>query len=143
MDAHPRYVPADLWYSTEPYIDAEVRKAYFTRIVEQLQADDFPIGSWADKVISDVVEDKEGYERTDLEADAERLQKKFVKDVDGYDVFTYDLDVYAVLRALARSSSRNCENLPPGLLAKMIWFREQHSINAVHVCSLVTRKRLV
>ena len=33
---NPRYVPADAWYSIEPYIDAQVRKQRFENIVLRL-----------------------------------------------------------------------------------------------------------
>ncbi|MCR9257906.1 MAG: radical SAM protein [Alphaproteobacteria bacterium] len=117
MDAHPRYVPPDLWYSTGPYIDNQVRKEYFTHIVRRLRAEDFPIGSWADKVISDVEEDREFFERTDLEEDARRLEKQFVKSFEGYDIFGYDGMYYAVPEGYGEVEAREIAKvLPPGLL---------------------------
>ncbi len=51
---HPRVIPADLWYSTEPYIDAQVRKERFEKIVLALHDANFPVGDWAARVIEDV-----------------------------------------------------------------------------------------
>lgn len=50
----PRALPADSWYSTEPYIDAQVRKERFERIVMALHDAGFPVGAWANRVIEDV-----------------------------------------------------------------------------------------
>lgn len=49
-----RYVPADAWYSVEPYIDAQVRKERFERIVIRLHESGFKLGAWARRVIADV-----------------------------------------------------------------------------------------
>ncbi|WP_298254073.1 radical SAM protein [Bradyrhizobium sp.] len=51
---HPKVVPADLWYSTGPYIDAQVRKERFEKIVLALHEAGFPVGEWAARVIEDV-----------------------------------------------------------------------------------------
>jgi hypothetical protein len=50
----PRALPADMWYSTEPYIDAAVRRKRFEKIVISLLDADFPLGAWAERVIDDV-----------------------------------------------------------------------------------------
>lgn len=52
--AHPRVIPADLWYSTSPYIDGQVRKERFEKIVLALHDAGFPVGEWAARVIEDV-----------------------------------------------------------------------------------------
>jgi hypothetical protein len=51
---YPRALPADSWYSIHPYIDAQVRKERFERIVIALHEAGFPVGPWAAKVIEDV-----------------------------------------------------------------------------------------
>lgn len=51
---YPRALPADTWYSTEPYIDAQVRKERFERIVLALHDAGFPVGAWANRIIEDV-----------------------------------------------------------------------------------------
>ena len=50
----PRALPADSWYSTNPYIDAQVRKERFERIVVALYDAGFPVGPWAHRIIEDV-----------------------------------------------------------------------------------------
>jgi len=50
----PRAIPADLWYSEGPYIDAQVRKDRFERIVLSLHESGFPVGAWAQRIIEDV-----------------------------------------------------------------------------------------
>lgn len=50
----PRAIPADLWHSENPYIDAQVRKRRFERIVIALYEAGFPVGPWAQRVIDDV-----------------------------------------------------------------------------------------
>lgn len=52
--ANPRYVPAESWFSVNPYIDAEVRKERFERIVVRLHDAGFKVGPWAERVIADV-----------------------------------------------------------------------------------------
>lgn len=51
---HPRVIPADLWHSTNPYIDAQVRKERFEKIILALHDNGFPVGEWAARVIEDV-----------------------------------------------------------------------------------------
>jgi radical SAM superfamily enzyme YgiQ (UPF0313 family) len=51
---HPRAIPANLWYSTDPYIDEKVRKERFERIVLALHEGNFDVGTWAARVIEDV-----------------------------------------------------------------------------------------
>ncbi len=53
-EKYPRAIPADQWHSTEPYIDAQVRKERFERIVLALYDSGFNVGSWANRVIEDV-----------------------------------------------------------------------------------------
>jgi radical SAM superfamily enzyme YgiQ (UPF0313 family) len=51
---YPRALPADQWHSTSPYIDAQVRKARFERIVISLHDAGFKVGAWAERIIEDV-----------------------------------------------------------------------------------------
>ena len=51
---YPRAMPADQWYSTSPYIDAQVRKDRFERIVLALYDAGFNVGAWANRIIEDV-----------------------------------------------------------------------------------------
>lgn len=56
---HPRALPANSWYSTEPYIDEHVRKSRFERIVLELHRRDFDVGAWAARVIEDVKKNRD------------------------------------------------------------------------------------
>jgi hypothetical protein len=49
-----RAIPADQWYSVDPHIDHETRRAYFEHIVLKLHDAAFPVGDWARRVIDDV-----------------------------------------------------------------------------------------
>ena len=51
---YPRAMPADQWHSTKPYIDAQVRKERFERIVIALHDAGFSVGAWANRIIEDV-----------------------------------------------------------------------------------------
>ena len=51
---YPRAMPADQWHSTNPYIDAQVRKERFERIVIALHDAGFNVGAWANRIIEDV-----------------------------------------------------------------------------------------
>lgn len=51
---YPRALPADQWYSVNPYIDAQVRKERFERIVTALHDAGFNVGAWANRIIEDV-----------------------------------------------------------------------------------------
>ncbi len=51
----PRAMPANLWHSENPFIDVDVRKRRFARIVHALRDNGFDVGAWASKII-DVVE---------------------------------------------------------------------------------------
>ncbi|NJN70187.1 MAG: hypothetical protein HC801_07860, partial [Nitrospira sp.] len=53
-EKYPRALPADQWHSTDPYIDAQVRKERFERIVLALHDAGFNVGAWANRVIEDV-----------------------------------------------------------------------------------------
>lgn len=53
-EKYPRALPADQWYSIDPYIDAQVRKERFERIVLALHDAGFHVGAWANRVIEDV-----------------------------------------------------------------------------------------
>lgn len=52
--AYPYRMPADHWYSDDPFIDAGIRKQWFERIVLALNAADLPMGEWATRIVADV-----------------------------------------------------------------------------------------
>ncbi|MBC8506163.1 MAG: radical SAM protein [Chloroflexi bacterium] len=53
-EKYPRALPADQWHSTDPYIDAHVRKERFEQIVIALYESGFNVGAWANRIIEDV-----------------------------------------------------------------------------------------
>jgi radical SAM superfamily enzyme YgiQ (UPF0313 family) len=57
--AYPRAIPANLWYSNDPYIDENVRKRRFERIVLALHEGKFDVGAWAARVIEDVQKNRD------------------------------------------------------------------------------------
>lgn len=54
FEKNDRYVPSNLWYSEEPYIDAAVRKQRFENIVVSLMEGGFALGPWAEKIYEEV-----------------------------------------------------------------------------------------
>jgi radical SAM superfamily enzyme YgiQ (UPF0313 family) len=56
---HPRAIPAQLWYSDEPYVDDKVRKRRFEHIVRSLHRANFGVGAWAERVIDDVEQNRD------------------------------------------------------------------------------------
>ena len=56
---YPRSLPANSWYSENPYIDAAVRQRRFEKVVTSLHKANFHIGDWALKVIDDVEKRKD------------------------------------------------------------------------------------
>ena len=54
-----RYVPSNLWYSTDPFIDSTVRKKRFEGIITNLIDNGFPLGPWADKIYNEVKNSKD------------------------------------------------------------------------------------
>ncbi len=55
----PRAIPANLWYSTHPYIDEKVRQQRFNRIVLALHNAKFDVSAWAARVIEDVQKNRD------------------------------------------------------------------------------------
>ncbi len=58
-EKYPRAVPADMWHSVNPYIDANVRRKRFEYIVRRLHDAGFPLGPWAARIINDVKTQKD------------------------------------------------------------------------------------
>jgi radical SAM superfamily enzyme YgiQ (UPF0313 family) len=56
---YPRAIPANLWYSTDPYIDEHVRKQRFERVVLALHEGHFDVGAWASRIIEDVKKNRD------------------------------------------------------------------------------------
>ena len=74
-----RAIPAHLWYSTEPYIDHEVRKDRFERIILALHNADFNVGVWAEKII-DAVKSGSDANRGGKNSDKRAAASKNIQD---------------------------------------------------------------
>lgn len=68
FEKYPRALPADSWYSTEPFIDASIRKRRFERIIVSLHDKGFHIGDWAQKIIDEVKSGRDKNRSTGAEA---------------------------------------------------------------------------
>ncbi|WP_119421653.1 B12-binding domain-containing radical SAM protein [Desertibaculum subflavum] len=86
-----RYVPADAWYSVEPYIDAQVRKERFERIVTKLYDSGFKMGAWVDQIVADV-------RSTDRGARAGGSYKAAPAAANDAPVLVHDLETHKVYR---------------------------------------------
>jgi radical SAM superfamily enzyme YgiQ (UPF0313 family) len=126
-DAFPRALPADMWYSTHPYIDAAVRRQYFERIVLSLYEAGFPVGAWANRVIDDV---KTGRDRNragrneDLVGAVSRslgspgeAQATYLRSLQGYDLFAYRGRFYGVPEGRTDVDFTALEVAPPSDVA--------------------------
>lgn len=51
---HPYFIPTDLWYSEDPFIDQGVRLKRLDRIVEALLANDIKVGGFASKTVDNL-----------------------------------------------------------------------------------------
>src|SRR5271169_3748906 len=126
-DRYPRVLPADLWYSTHPYIDAAVRRQYFERIVLALYEAGFPVGAWANRIIDDV---KTGRDRNRIGAVEDRVlvancpeeeqsdpQAQYVRSLLGYDLYAYNGRFYGIPQGWANPNFAALEVAPPAEVA--------------------------
>jgi len=101
--SNPRYVPADAWYSVDPYIDAQVRKQRFESIVIRLHDSGFKVGPWAERVIEDVKEARDRARAGGIykpEPVASGDAPVLVKTLPTHKVWLYQKRYYAVPHAL-------------------------------------------
>lgn len=105
-------MPADAWYSIDPYIDAQVRKQRFENIVVRLHDSGFKVGAWAERVIADVKEARdraragEGPRRhSDLVAPAG--QPTLLETTPTHKLWHYQKRYYAVPLALGDVDIKN------------------------------------
>ncbi len=49
--AHPKFIPSDLWYSEDPFIDQEVRLSRLERILRALHENGVDIGPYAARIV--------------------------------------------------------------------------------------------
>jgi radical SAM superfamily enzyme YgiQ (UPF0313 family) len=120
----PRALPADLWYSTHPYIDSAVRRQYFEHIILSLYDAGFPVSAWADRVIDDV---KSGRDRvrvgdfSDTAGDDEgssgtsngSAQPRLLRSLLGYDLFAFKGRYYGVPKGWTAPDFATFETAPP------------------------------
>ena len=71
-------MPANLWYSEKPFIDANVRKRRFEHIVVSLYRNGFPLGDWANKIVEVVITKEE--------------DSKLAKENNNTDKYNYEPD---------------------------------------------------
>lgn len=118
-DTYARVIPAKFWYSEEPYIDAHVRKQWFERIVLRLYEENFPIGDWAQRVVNDVLNNKDKNRTEDKIELAKRdaldvPQVTFIREYRGYNIYSYGSAYYGILAELANIDDIIRDSTPPG-----------------------------
>lgn len=111
---HPRYIPAELWYSENPFIDENVRVERFKRVVEGMGKLGYDMGPFAlqniERIESNKADDrlKEGstaalfvdedeYTRTQPEMRVDSASLKTVVSIDPPKrIFSYENEFYGV-----------------------------------------------
>ena len=88
---YPRIVPAEHWYSSEPYIDAQVRKQRFERIVRALMAAKFPVGPWAQRIIDAVESDLDGAGGIKIRqtGEVEKVETQFLRTIGNHRLYRF------------------------------------------------------
>jgi hypothetical protein len=113
----PRALPADSWYSLEPYIDAQVRKQRFETIVLKLYDAGFPVGSWATRVIDDVRSARDKMRAGGGIYIDESVKPALLKTLSNHRVYHYKDKYYAVPVALGEPDFANQDvSLLPGVI---------------------------
>ena len=124
----PRALPADLWYSTHPYIDAAVRRQYFERIVLSLYDSGFPVGAWANRIIDDVKSGRDRHRAGSMEQGrplddgpslgaGDTAPVRPVRSLLGYDLFAYNGRFYGVPQGRENIDFAALEVAPPADVA--------------------------
>jgi radical SAM superfamily enzyme YgiQ (UPF0313 family) len=118
-EKYPRAIPAALWWSEDPYIDASVRQKWFLKVVSELYKKGFPIGDWARQVISDVESRKDKARTGDIEnkskipdleiIDDHEKVYTFLETYRGYALFSSGDDFFATNEQEASKSEINLE----------------------------------
>jgi len=116
---NPRVVPADMWYSIHPYIDATVRRQRFERIVLSLYDAGFPVGAWASRVIDDVQSARDRNRAGlalsgDAAANAGGSSTPVTRgSLHGYDIVEYRGRFYGVPKSMPDPDFAALEQAPP------------------------------
>ena len=112
--SNPRYVPADAWYSIDPYIDAQVRKQRFENIVLRLHESGFKVGAWAERVIADVKEARDraraGGPRKPSDPVVAADEPSLIEATPTHKIWLYKKRYYAVPLALGEIDLKNPES---------------------------------
>jgi hypothetical protein len=140
---NPRALSAEMWYSIDPYIDGAVRLRYFEKIVMALYEAGFPLGPWAERVVSDIrsrglesqIRGAFGSSATGAEdpqaeilADAEVMRispddlvtpTELVREYAGYRIHKMRGLFYAVPERLGEISLIQSDRLPPDVLVEI------------------------
>ena len=90
---YPRSMPANVWYSEKPFIDANVRKRRFEHIVVSLYRNGFPLGDWASKIVEVVITRQENGKvaKEDNKSDSYNYEPDFKKNKDGYKLKFFEI----------------------------------------------------
>ncbi|RVU39612.1 radical SAM protein [Hwanghaeella grinnelliae] len=119
-----RAIPAHLWYSEEPYIDANVRKRWFEKILLRLHESDFTIGDWAKRVIEDVVENKDVHRVAIPQPETEHNEHVLPNPVlrenyKGFDIYELSDTFYAVPENIEDVSFLMTGVMKPGVITDL------------------------
>ena len=119
-----RAIPAHLWYSEEPYIDANVRKRWFEKILLRLHESDFTIGDWAQRVIEDVVKNKDAHRVAIPQAEIAQKENAFPSpdlrtNYKGFNIFELADTFYAVPENIEDVDFITTGVLKPGVITDL------------------------
>ncbi|HEY1735553.1 MAG TPA: hypothetical protein VGG12_02805, partial [Methylovirgula sp.] len=120
-EKYPRRLPADTWYSVDPYIDGPVRKQRFEKIVLRLHESGFKLGAWAERVVEDVKTARDrgratGSYKPELSASGE--EPELIETLATHKIWFYKKQCYAVPLALGDVDLKQPETASlPGVLA--------------------------
>lgn len=122
-ELYSRAIPAHLWYSTEPYIDANVRKERFDQTIYRLHEGGFPVGPWAERIINDVINNRDASRSNaaakltaDNKIDVRPPMAVFSRDVGNHRIYRYAGFSYAVPVEYGELDFLRSEKLPSGVL---------------------------
>jgi len=102
---YPRALPANTWYSENPYIDANTRKKRFEHIVYSLYKNVFPLGDWANKIVEQVLSGEDKSRSSETETDynynpsfeeSNKSNPILVEIYKNYKLYLYNKEYFAV-----------------------------------------------
>ncbi|HBH79680.1 MAG TPA: hypothetical protein DDY39_07630 [Nitrospira sp.] len=128
-EKYPRALPADQWHSTDPYIDAQVRKERFERIVLALHDAGFHVGAWANRVIEDVKFNRDKA-RTGTSGTSISAGEFEIAGVNELDVVSNDSEEETALEASSQRAP--ITNLSPSRTAKPLPMLQEANVESEH-----------